>query len=57
MPEINPHTYSQLTYDKGRSQGYKMVERQFHQQMMLGKLESYMQKMKLESVDEIDWTL
>ena len=33
---------------KGRSQDYTMEERQFHQQMMLAKLETYMQKMKLE---------
>ena len=38
-PKINPHTYGQLMYNKGRIYNEK---RQSLQQMMLGKLDSYM---------------
>ena len=38
-PEVNPCTYGQLIYDKG---GNTMEKRESLQQMVLGKLDSYM---------------
>ena len=44
-PRINPCTYGQLLYDKG---GKTMqCWKQSHQQIMLGKLDSYMLKIEI----------
>ena len=40
-PETNRHTYGQLMYDN-RGKAITMEKRQYPQQVMLGKLDSYM---------------
>ena len=47
-PEINSRLYSQLIFDKGR-QEHKMEQKQSLQQMVLGDMDSYMQKNETQS--------
>ena len=44
FPEINPCTHGQLIYDTHRRHKHTMEKRQSLQQMVVGKLDSYMQK-------------
>ena len=43
-PETDPQTYSQLIFDKAGKKEYPMEKRQSLQQVVLGKLDSDMQK-------------
>ena len=52
-PEINPHTYCQLIYDKNR-QKYTTEKKQCLQQVALGKLNSYM---KINEIRTLSYTI
>jgi len=45
-PDINPHTYGQLIHDKG-GKTIQWRKESLPQQMVLGKLNSYIKTMKL----------
>jgi hypothetical protein len=46
-PEMNPHTYGHLTFDKG-AKNHSVEKRQHFKQMLLVQLGSACQKMKID---------
>jgi hypothetical protein len=46
--DMNPHIYAHLIFDKGAKNIYTMEKRQSFQQMLLGKVVIYLQKLKLD---------